>query len=109
MNRPSENIVGKDENPGIQHFLLFPQSFLLFTGSLYSVNHTPIEVFVICFQSVSLGKDIGSPVHNTHMRINSLPKDKMLDLSKLAAFADEARACDDCPLEPFQLRTFYVQ
>ena len=27
-NRPFENIVGKGENAGNQHFLLFPQSLL---------------------------------------------------------------------------------
>ena len=27
-NMPYENIVGKGENPGKQHFLLFPQYFL---------------------------------------------------------------------------------
>ena len=29
-DKPSENIVGKGENAGYQHFLLFPQCFLLF-------------------------------------------------------------------------------
>ena len=29
--KPLENIVGKGENPGNQHFLLFPQFFLLFS------------------------------------------------------------------------------
>ena len=101
----------------------FSHSFSLLTGSLCLVYHTPIcclpllsiwksesyclvKVFVICFQSVSLGKGIGSPLHNTHMGINSSPNDKILDLPKLAAFADEARACDDCPLEPNQLSTY---
>ena len=27
-NRPSENIVGKGENAGYQHFILLPQCFL---------------------------------------------------------------------------------
>ena len=48
-NRPSENIVGKDENPGNQHFLLFPQSSLLLTGKpLFSVPHPDmLPAFVI--------------------------------------------------------------
>ena len=29
-----ENIVGKGENAGIQHFLLFPQFFLLFLSQI---------------------------------------------------------------------------
>ena len=29
-NEPFENIVGKEENAGIQHFLCFPQCFLPF-------------------------------------------------------------------------------
>ena len=30
--KPFENIVGKGENAGKQHFLLFPQWFLLYQG-----------------------------------------------------------------------------
>ena len=30
--KPFENIVGKRENAGDQHFLLFPQCFLLISG-----------------------------------------------------------------------------
>ena len=32
--KPFENIVGKGENAGNQHFLLFPQSFLSFPNQI---------------------------------------------------------------------------
>ena len=48
------NIVGKGENAGHQHFLLFPQ----------------------CFLKASLSRSF-----------NSLPNDKILDMTKLKAFA----------------------
>ena len=32
--KPFENIVGKEENAGIQHFLLFPQCFLSYERQL---------------------------------------------------------------------------
>ena len=31
-NKRFENILGKEENAGYQHFLLFPQCFMLFTN-----------------------------------------------------------------------------
>ena len=34
MERLFENIVGKEENAGNQHFLLFPHCFLLFTKQI---------------------------------------------------------------------------
>ena len=54
----AENIVGKGENAGYQHFLLFPQ----------------------CFQKAL-----------SFHHCNSLPNDKILDLSKFKAFADDTR------------------
>ena len=35
----SENIVGKEENAGNQHFLLFPQCFLPFKCKISSLSH----------------------------------------------------------------------
>ena len=34
---PSENTVGKGKNAGNQHFLLFPQCFLLFKNVRFSI------------------------------------------------------------------------
>ena len=60
----SRNIVGKGENAGYQHFLLFQQ----------------------CFEKASVpDKSKGVIVRE---RVNSLPNDKFLDWSKLEAFAD---------------------
>ena len=38
-----ENIVGKGENAGSQHFLIFPQCFLLFQGQIL-----PYQPSLIC-------------------------------------------------------------
>ena len=35
-NRPFENVVGKEENAGNQHFLLFPQCFLFYGRQKFS-------------------------------------------------------------------------
>ena len=39
--KPLENIVGKGENAGYQHFVLFPQFFLLFPKQV-SISHSHI-------------------------------------------------------------------
>ena len=59
-----ENIFGKGENTGYQHFLLFPQCFqkASYTGSLKAV--------IVC------------------RRVDPLLDDKTLDWSKLKAVAD---------------------
>ena len=44
---PFENIVGKGENASDQHFLLFPQCFLLYLGENASNQH--ILLFPQCF------------------------------------------------------------
>ena len=59
-----ENIVGKGENAGYQHFLLFPQ----------------------CFEKASFS-DMSKGVIVWEW-VNSLPNNKILDRSKLKAFAD---------------------
>ena len=61
----TENIVGKEENAGYQHFLLFPR----------------------CFQNTfSLGS---FKVGIVWQRVNPLPDNKNLPLTKLKAFADD--------------------
>ena len=55
------NTVGKGENAGYQHFLLFPQSFL----KLPSLGSFKVRI-----------------VWQTK-RVNSLPNDKILDWSKM--------------------------
>ena len=42
--RPFENIVGKGENAGNQHFLLYPQCFLLFPKQI-----STFKLFLFCF------------------------------------------------------------
>ena len=60
-----ENTVGKGENAGYQHFLLFPQ----------------------CFPKLS---SLGSlKVAIVWQRVNSLPNNKILYWSKLNAFVDD--------------------
>ena len=60
-----ENIVGKGENAGYQHFLLFPG----------------------CFQKASFSGSLKVVI--VWERVNSLPNNKILDLTKLKVFADE--------------------
>ena len=43
--KPFENIVGKGENAGNQHFLLFPQCFLTFPEQFSVFGHIH---FVVC-------------------------------------------------------------
>ena len=35
-----ENIQGKEENAGTQHFLLFPQCFLFFNNKVHFLSHS---------------------------------------------------------------------
>ena len=42
--KPFENIVGKGENAGNQHFLLFPQSFLPFPKQ---ISFLQLHVFLV--------------------------------------------------------------
>ena len=60
-----ENTVGKEENDGYQHFLLFPQCF----AKPFSLGL--LKVGIVWY------------------RINSLPIDNFLDLTKFKAFADD--------------------
>ena len=64
-----ENIVGKGENAGFQHFLLFPQCFQKATFSLF------LKVGIVW------------------QNVNPLPKDKILDRSKLKQIADNISKC----------------
>ena len=61
-----ENVVGKGENAGDQHFLFFPQGFL--------------KAF---FFRMVKSRD------RALYRVNPLPDDKILDQTKLKAFADD--------------------
>ena len=59
----SENIVGKGENAGDQHFLLFPQCFLPFPKqiSIFSVTFTLLSANALNFDKsriLSLGKEL---------------------------------------------------
>ena len=60
-----ENIVEKGENAGYQHFLLFPQ----------------------CFQKLAVSRLLKHRI--VWLRVNLLLHDKILQLSKLKAFADD--------------------
>ena len=60
-----ENIVGKGVCAGYQHFLLFPQ----------------------CFQKASFSGSL--KVRIVWLKVNSLPKDTILNQSKFKAFADK--------------------
>ena len=60
-----ENIVGKGENAGNQHFLLFLQ----------------------CFQKATVSGSL--KVGIVWFRVNTLTDDKILDLSKLKQIADD--------------------
>ena len=42
--KPFENIKGEGENAGYQHFLLFPQCFLLFNKQIY-INFLATFIF----------------------------------------------------------------
>ena len=70
-----ESIVGKGENVGYQHFLLFPQCFqkVSFSGSL--------KVRIVWYRAKEKEKCWG-------YLVNSSRDDNLLDQSKLKAFAD---------------------
>ena len=48
--KPLENIEGKGENAGDQHFLLFPQCFLLFTKQISNFQ----SLLFCCLQMLSI-------------------------------------------------------
>ena len=72
-----ENMVGKGENGGNKHFLVFSQSFLLFTQQISNFQSPLFLAFAHAFNL-----DHSKP-------FNSLPHNKILDWSKLKAFADD--------------------
>ena len=53
-NRPLENIVGKGENAGNQHFLLFPQCFLPFPKRILTFQPNLICLLQMLSTSTSL-------------------------------------------------------
>ena len=75
--RPFKNIVGKRENAGNQHFLLFPQCFL--KGLFLRVEKSGLH-----------GKGI---ILDGHSKLNRLPDDKILEWSKLKQMADDILKC----------------
>ena len=50
MKKPFENTVGKGENAGDQHFLLFPQCFLPFSETKFNFCSHIYFVVCKCFQ-----------------------------------------------------------
>ena len=63
--KPFENIVGKGENAGIQHFLLYPQCFLPFQTpkiiTLVTLNLSSAKRLEFCASKIcSTGKELGS-------------------------------------------------
>ena len=64
-----ENIVGKGENAGYQHFLLFAQ----------------------CFQKASFSRSL--KVGIVWIRVNPLPDNKILDLSEFKQVAENIVKC----------------
>ena len=84
--KPFENIVGKGENAGNQHFLLFLQCFRLFTREKekeISIFQSLFQLFC-CLQVLS----ILTSLKICHL-VNPLPVNKILDQTKLKAFADD--------------------
>ena len=67
-----ENIVGKGENAGNQHFLHFQQCILLNHGNILSFR---------------------PPLSSTNL-FNLLPNNKILDQSNLKDSADDKKKCD---------------
>ena len=78
VSERSENILGKGENAGYQHFLLFPKCFQL-PSSMGSLT------VGFC------GKKLRESRHTQSVRdeFNPLLDDKILDSSKLKEFADD--------------------
>ena len=79
-----ENIVGKGEIARNKQFLLFLQSLLL--------NQIIVSPFVHIFDIMSLfAAELEKPKIGIsgNERVNSLPNDKIVDLSILRAFADD--------------------
>ena len=84
--KPFANIVGKGENAGNQHFLLFPQFFFTQRQKL---------LFYYLSSASALNSDQSRILlYGKEVNLNTLPDDKILALSKLKAFADKCQLCD---------------
>ena len=63
-NRPYENIMGKGENAGNQHFLLFPLHFLPFPKQI-SIFQSPAGALNLAqSKNLSFGKELIRPKLN---------------------------------------------
>ena len=78
-----ENIVGKEEIARDKQFLLFPQCFLL--------NQVIISPFVHIFDIISLfAAEFEDPkIGISGKGLTLSPNDRILDMTKLKAFADD--------------------
>ena len=94
--KPFEKIVGKGENAGNQHFLLFPQCFqpfqtpkiiILSTLILSSANAFNLDQSKILSSRKGL-RAISSDFCANEL-INSIPNNKIWNQSKLKAFAKD--------------------
>ena len=103
--KPFEN-VGKGENAGSQHFLYFLQGYSIFAKISLNILFTLIFLSANDFRLASLkilscGKRsvncLKMPSIWTSLQysclLNSLPKDKILDMSEFKTFADEKLCC----------------
>ena len=75
--KPFENIVGKGENAGNQHLLLFPQYFLPFVKPFQFFNHI---YFFVCkfFQFLLFGKELSPPLTEYASLILVFPKQALV-------------------------------
>ena len=71
--KPFENIVGKGENAGNQHFLLFPQCFLSIPKTNFNSSVTFISLSGNAF-NLDQSKNL------SFGRVNPLPDDKNFNL-----------------------------
>ena len=100
-NKPFENNVGKGENAGNQHFLLFPQCFLPIPKRNFVFNRFPKQAQVFtCLQYKSFENTMRKgeialfpSVFSTHME-NFLPFSSNLELSSANSFSlEESKIC----------------
>ena len=88
--KPSENIVGKGENAGYQHFLLFPQCFYpsknKFKFSVTFILSSTGAFNLDQSKNLSFGKKLRKKC-NFWFKLS--PNGKILDLTKLKAFAGD--------------------
>ena len=82
------NIVGKEENYGNQHFLLFPKCFLLYRIHASSIKLQQYMCFLFLFPKTFNLFDSKIWHFLKSSKFKSLPNDKFLDRTKLEAFAD---------------------